>query len=473
LKDGDVVIAAISSCTHTSNPQQMMTAALLARNARRQGLAPKPWVKTSLSPGSRVVEDYFRSTGLQADLDALGFHITGFGCMTCAGNPGALAPEVSAQIREAGLTVCSIVSGNRNFEGRTHPDVRASYLGSPALVIAYALAGTILTDLTSDPLGFAPDGTAIRLADIWPGEEEVAALLATHLKRDSYERVYAPETLAPPLWQDLAAPDGKQFAWQESSTHVRRPPFFEEPENRARLADIAGGRPLAVLGDNITTDHISPFGRILPGSAAARHLSAHGVAEEDWSSYAEHRGNHEVLLRGTFSNPRIRNALAQGQTGSLTTGPNGEVQSIMAAAEAYQASGTPTVVFAGKAYGTGSARDWAAKGTFLIGVRAVVAESFERIHRANLVGVGVVPCQLPPGVTVESLGVTADTTVAIEGLSGLNGPRATARLVLKRPDGSTRMVPVTCRIDTETEVSQFREGGLFASAEEAARALSN
>jgi aconitate hydratase len=252
---------------------------------------------------------------------------------------------------------------------------------------------------------------------------------------------------------------------------VRRPPFFENEKSRTGLADIAGGRPLAVLGDNITTDHISPFGRILPGSAAAAHLSALGVAEKDWSSYAEHRGNHEVLLRGTFSNPRIKNALAQGQTGSLTMAPDGQVRPIMEVAQAYQASGTPTIVFAGKAYGTGSARDWAAKGTSLIGVRAVIAESFERTHRANLVGVGVIPCQLPAGTTVDSLGITPDTTVAIEGLTGLNGPRATVRLVLQRPDGPTRTIPVTCRIDTETEVSQVREGGLFASAEEAARSL--
>ncbi len=467
LLNGDVVIASITSCTYTSNPHQMITAGLLARNARMAGLSAQPWVKTSLSPGSRVVAGYLEASGLQEPLDELGFNVVGFGCMTCAGNSGALAPEVVSQIRARNLAACAVLSANRNFEGRTHPDVRACYLAAPALVIAYAITGTILTDLTREAIGLDGSGRPVRLADIWPTDSEVRDVVDQHVGPELYRRSYAASELARSAWSEIAAPEGSRFAWDPASTHVRRPPFFQQAGDA--LSDLEGARPLAVLGDNITTDHISPFGRILPDSAAARHLLANGVAEPDWSSYAERRGNHEVLWRGTFSNPRLKNALAGGQAGGVTTGPDGSLVNVVDAAEAYRAANIPTVIFAGREYGTGSARDWAAKGTLLLGVKAVIAESFERIHRANLVGVGVVPCQLPPGVTVDSLGIRTDTGIRIEGLAGLNGPLGTVRLILAQADGSETTVPLTCRIDTEAELAQIREGGLFASAENAVR----
>ena len=467
IQDGDVLIAAITSCTHTSNPHQMLAAGLLARNARAAGLKPKAWVKTSLSPGSRAVGQYLQDSGLQDSLDNLGFNTIGYGCMTCAGNSGDLAADLSAQVRGRALSVCAVLSANRNFEGRTHPDISACYLAAPALVIAYALAGSILVDLTTDPLGFNSVGQPIRLADIWPSDDEINEYVRRFVTAGTYQRAYDPVELVQSGWQQLAPLSGDQFSWDPDSTFVQRPPFFTS--GGAGLSDLAGARPLAVLGDNITTDHISPFGRILSDSAAARYLEQHGVEPEEWSSYAERRGNHEVLWRGTFSNPKLRNDLANGKAGGYTSGPDGSVINIVEAADAYRAAGVPTVVFAGREYGTGSARDWAAKGTLLMGVKAVVAESFERIHRGNLVGVGVVPCQLPEGVTVASLGVKADTSIAIEGLAGLNGPLGTVRLVLTQGDGSTSTVPLTCRIDTQAELAQIREGGLFATSEASAK----
>jgi aconitate hydratase len=469
LCDGDIVIAAITSCTHTSNPHQMLAAGLLARNAHAAGLKRQPWVKTSLSPGSRAVGDYLQESGLQAALDALGFNVVGYGCMTCAGNSGALAPELSAQIRDRARRVCAVLSANRNFEGRTHPDLSGCYLAAPALVVAYALAGTILVDLTRDPLCYDSAGRPVRLADIWPSDDEIDAYVRRYVTPETYRRAYDPDALARSSWSEIVAPTGAQFPWDPESTFVQRPPFFRSETRSIGLSDLAGARPLAVLGDNITTDHISPFGRILPDSAAARYLTQRGVPEDQWSSYAERRGNHEVLWRGTFSNPNLRNALAGGKAGGFTTGPDGSLMNIVDAAELYRDAGVPTVVFAGREYGTGSSRDWAAKGTRLMGVKAVIAESFERIHRANLVGVGVVPCQLPEGVTVASLGIRSDTTVSIEGLAGLNGPMGTVRLVLKQADGSTSTISMTCRIDTQAELEQIREGGLFATAEAAAR----
>ena len=469
LRDGDVLIAAITSCTHTSNPHQMLAAGLLARNAQAAGLKRQPWVKTSLSPGSRAVGDYLQESGLQASLDALGFNVVGYGCMTCAGNSGALAPELSTQIRDRALSVCAVLSANRNFEGRTHPDISGCYLAAPALVVAYALAGTILVDLTDQPLGCDSTGRPIRLVDIWPSDDEVDTYVRRYVTPETYRRAYDPDALARSSWSEIVAPIGAQFPWDPGSTYVQRPPFFTSETRSVGISDLAGARPLAVLGDNITTDHISPFGRILSSSAAARYLKQHGVPENEWSSYAERRGNHEVLWRGTFSNPKLRNELADGKAGGFTSGPDGVLMNIVDAAEAYRAAGIPTVVFAGREYGTGSARDWAAKGTLLMGVKAVIAESFERIHRANLVGVGVVPCQLPHGVTVASLGIRGDTTVSIEGLAGLNGPMGTVRLVLRQADGSTSTVPMICRIDTQAELAQIREGGLFATAEAAAR----
>jgi aconitate hydratase len=473
LRDGDIVIAAISSCTHTSNAKELMAAGLLARNARRRKLQAKPWVKTSLSPGSTTVADYLQAAGLRTDLDALGFHVVGFGCMTCAGNPGQLAAPILEEIRDRQLKVCTVLSGNRNFEGRIHPDVRAAYLASPALVIAYAIAGTILTDLTTEPVGIDMDGKPVMLSEIWPDEQEIAELVERHVDAETYRRAYDRDAMAQGIWSTIDAPKGPVFPWDAASTHVRQPPFFSEAADRPKLQDIAKARPVAVLGDHITTDHISPFGQILPDSAAARYLSEHDVSARDWSSYAERRGNHEVLRRSAFANPRLRNRLAPGAAGNMTTGPAGEEMLIFDAAQAYRDKGTPTVIFAGKEYGTGSARDWAAKCTQLLGVKAVIAESFERIHRSNLVGVGVVPCQLPDGITVDSLNIGQDTEIAIEGLSGVNGPLATVRMTLKYADGKAQSVPLTCRLDTEAEVTEFRAGGMFASAERAAMALGN
>ncbi|WP_157813683.1 aconitate hydratase AcnA [Sinorhizobium meliloti] len=468
IRAGDVAIASITSCTHTSNAHQMIAAGLIARNARQRGLSTKPWVKTSLSPGSRVVESYLAGSGLQESLDELGFHIAGFGCMTCAGNSGDLPPAIVDDIRTHQTPVCAVLSANRNFEGRTHPDIRACYLASPALVVAFALAGSVLIDLTADPLGIDAEGEPVMLRDIWPDESEVEALVSEHVDAGAYRKAYDPSRMNGGTWQEIDIPQGDLFAWDERSTFVRRPPFFGDTAVRARLHDISSARALAVLGDHITTDHISPFGRILPDSAAARHLDELGVGADAWSSYAERRGNHEVLQRSAFSNPRLKNSLADGRSGSYAPDRNGTLTSIFDAAESYKQAGIGTVIVAGKEYGTGSARDWAAKATYLLGVKAVIAESFERIHRANLVGLGVLPCQLPPDMRAQDLGIESGTEISIEGIEGLNGPRATVQLRLVQPDGTSRTLPLVCRLDTEAEVDEFRAGGLFAEAERTA-----
>lgn len=468
VRHGDIVIASITSCTHTSNAHQMIAAGLIARNARRRGLAVAPWIKTSLSPGSRVVESYLAASGLQQSLDELGFQIAGFGCMTCAGNSGDLPTEIVEDIRTNQTPVCAVLSANRNFEGRTHPDVRACYLASPPLIVAFALAGSILCDLTKDALGVDGDGKPVTLADIWPDESEVDALVSEYVTGQAYRSAYDRSRMNAGVWQDIEAPEGDVFAWDRRSTFVRQPPFFGAAASPAQLRDIQGARALAVLGDHVTTDHISPFGRILPGSAAARHLDEEGVGEGAWSSYAERRGNHEVLRRSAFSNPRLRNRLARGKTGSYATDPEGHVTSLFDAAESYKQAGIGTIILAGKEYGTGSARDWAAKATHLLGVKAVIAESFERIHRANLVGLGVLPCELPADMRAEDLNVGSETEISIEGIDGLNGPRATVRLRLVQPDGTSTIVPLTCRLDTDAEVDEFRSGGLFAEAERVA-----
>jgi aconitate hydratase len=407
------------------------------------------WVKTSLTPGSRVVTQYLEASGLQPSLDALGFQLTGFGCGTCAGNSGALAADIAARIREDDLTVCAVLSGNRNFEGRIHPQAKAAYLMSPPLVVAYALAGRIDLDLTSEPLGADSDGTPVHLRDLWPSGEEIAKAQRSALNAEAFRRAYAPLFDAPPEWAALPGAGEALFRWNPASTYIRRPPYFEMP---SMAGDIRGARPLLVLGDSITTDHISPVSRIPLGSPAADYLAERQVPQRDWGSFGTRRANHEIMVRGTFGNIRLRNALAGGAEGGLTRHqPSGELMSIHAAAERYAAEGTPLVVVAGKEYGTGSSRDWAAKGTRLLGIRAVLAESFERIHRSNLVMMGVLPLQVEGAGT---LGLTGDETFDIE--VGDN-----VRATLTRADGSGQALSVRCRLDNAHEWRLWRAGGIL------------
>jgi aconitate hydratase len=463
IDHGAVVIAAITSCTNTSNPEVMIGAALLAKKAAERGLAPKPWVKTSLAPGSRVVMDYYDRAGLTRYLDKLGFSLVGYGCTTCIGNSGPLIPAVSAAIAEAGLAVCSVLSGNRNFEGRIHPETRLNYLASPPLVIAYALAGTIDTDLTTEPLGTGADGRPVYLADIWPSQAEISEIIASSLRPEMYTREYAHVFDGDERWRSLPVPAGDSFAWDPSSTYVRRPPFFDaltpEPEP---LADIEGARVLALLGDSVTTDHISPAGAIKADSPAGRYLTGHGVQPRDFNSYGSRRGNHEVMIRGTFANIRLRNQLVPGTEGGLTRHlPGGEQMTIYDAAQRYAADGVPLLVIAGKEYGSGSSRDWAAKGTALLGVRAVLAVSFERIHRSNLIGMGVLPLQFPAGQDAATLGLTGEETYTIRGMAGAAQMPRTVTVTATRP-GSTREFTATVRIDTPAEAAYYRHGGILA-----------
>ena len=459
LTDGAVLIAAITSCTNTSNPTLMIAAGLLARNAVRRGLRPPPWVKTSLAPGSKVVMDYYRRAGLLDDLETLGFHLVGFGCTTCIGNSGPLRPEISAAVREGKLAVCSVLSGNRNFEGRIHPDCRMNFLASPPLVVAYALAGTMSIDLTRDPLGVDPDGRPVHLADVWPVPAEVQALVAQHVRPEMFVAGYADVFAGDDRWRSLPTPDGTRFAWDPSSTYVRRPPYFAGmPSAPAALTDICGSRVLAVLGDSVTTDHISPAGPIAPDSPAGRYLAEAGVAASDFNSYGSRRGNHEVMVRGTFANIRLRNQLAPGTEGGVTRHlPDDEQMSIYDAAIRYQADGVPLIVLAGKEYGSGSSRDWAAKGTALLGVRAVLAESYERIHRSNLVGMGVLPLQFHGGQSASSLGLTGAEVFDVEGLAGV---AAVPKEVVVRADG--RGFSAQVRIDTPEEMDYYRHGGILS-----------
>jgi aconitate hydratase len=460
---GDVVIAAITSCTNTSNPSVMVGAGLVARKARALGLAPKPWVKTSLAPGSQVVTEYLTKSGLQADLDAIGFNLVGYGCTTCIGNSGPLEDAIAEAIEDNRLVGVSVLSGNRNFEGRVHPNVRANYLASPPLVVAYALLGTMNEDITTAPLGTGKNGQPVFLKDVWPSNAEIAQVVGASLTSDEFRRRYGEVFKGPEQWQRIAVEGGsKTYRWSDSSTYVRNPPYFEgitmEPPPRG---DIMGARVLALLGDSITTDHISPAGNIRKTSPAGEYLLQHQIRPNDFNSYGARRGNHEVMMRGTFANIRIRNEMVPGVEGGVTRHlPSGEQMSIYDAAMRYQRDGVPLVVIGGKEYGTGSSRDWAAKGTLLLGVRAVIAESFERIHRSNLVGMGVLPLTFKEGMDRRSLGLTGEEVLDIAGLDKLS-PRMDLWLTMHRRDGTVHQVPLLCRVDTLDEVAYYRHGGIL------------
>jgi aconitate hydratase len=458
LDHGAVVIAAITSCTNTSNPWVMVGAALLAKNAVEAGLERKPWVKTSLAPGSKVVMDYYDKAGLTPYLDKLGFNLVGYGCTTCIGNSGPLIPEVSEAVRAADLAVCSVLSGNRNFEGRINPDVKMNYLASPPLVVAYALAGSLDVDLLTEPLGQGADGNDVYLRDIWPSEHDVAAVVGSAVEASMFAKSYADVFAGDDRWQGLDVPSGDTFVWAEDSTYVRRPPYFDEmPAEPQPLTDISGARVLAMLGDSVTTDHISPAGSIKKDSPAGTYLTEHGVAPADFNSYGSRRGNHEVMIRGTFANIRLRNQLAPCTEGGVTRHlPDGEQMTIYDAAVRYADEGVPLVVLAGTEYGSGSSRDWAAKGTALLGVRAVIAQSYERIHRSNLIGMGVLPLQYRDGETRESLGLTGEETFEITGLAGATD---IPREVTVRAGDKEFVARV--RIDTPGEAAYYLHGGIL------------
>ena len=465
LDHGHVAIASITSCTNTSNPSVMVAAGLLARNAVARGLRSKPWVKTSTAPGSQVVTDYYAKAGLWPALNALGFNVVGYGCATCIGNSGPLPEEISAAVNDADLAVVSVLSGNRNFEGRINPDVKMNYLASPPLVIAYALAGTMDFDFATQPLGRDEQGRDVFLADIWPDPAEVQATIDATIDRQMYTRDYADVFAGDERWRGLDTPEGETFAWNEESTYVRKAPFFEGlTMELTPVTDIRGARVLALLGDSVTTDHISPAGAIKSDSPAGRYLASRGVARRDFNSYGSRRGNHEVMIRGTFANIRLRNQLLDGVEGGYTRNfLTGEQESIFDASLAYRAAGVPLVVLGGKEYGSGSSRDWAAKGTALLGVRAVITESFERIHRSNLIGMGVVPLQFPAGESAASLGLDGTETFSVTGLTTLNEgvtPR-TVRVEAARADGSVVSFDATVRIDTPGEADYFRNGGIL------------
>jgi len=461
LDHGHVAIAAITSCTNTSNPQVMVAAGLVAKKAVERGLATKPWVKTSLAPGSRVVMDYYERAGLVPYLDKLGFNLVGFGCTTCIGNSGPLPPEISAAVNDQGLAVVSVLSGNRNFEGRINGDVRMNYLASPPLVVAYALAGTMDIDLYAEPLGTGADGEPVFLRDIWPTAAEVSAVVGSSLESEMFRAAYGRVFEGEERWRALPTPAGDRYRWDGSSTYVRQPPYFVDlPDEPQPPPDIAGARVLAVLGDSVTTDHISPAGAIHPDSPAGRWLVEHGVEPADFNSYGSRRGNHEVMIRGTFANRRIRNRLAGGAEGGVTRHlPSGDVVPIYDAAVRYAADGVPLVILAGKEYGSGSSRDWAAKGTTLLGVRAVLAESFERIHRSNLIGMGVLPLQFAPGDSVASLGLSGEETITVAGLAGAEAKALIGRRL--RVDADGRPFEVVLRIDTPMEAEYLRHGGIL------------
>ncbi len=458
---GAVVIAAITSCTNTSNPSVMVAAALVAKKAVEKGLSRKPWVKTTLAPGSKVVMDYYERAGLTSYLDKLGFNLVGYGCTTCIGNSGPLIPEVSKAVNDGDLSVVSVLSGNRNFEGRINPEVKMNYLASPPLVVAYALAGSMDVDMVNDPLGKDGDGNDVFLADIWPTAKEVEDVVASALAAEMFTRDYADVFAGDDRWRELPTPSGDLFAWDDASTYVRKPPYFEGmPAEPALLEDISGARVLAKLGDSVTTDHISPAGSIKKDSPAGAYLLERGVEQRSFNSYGSRRGNHEVMIRGTFANIRLRNQLAPGTEGGFTRDftAGGEVATIYDASVHYQAAGIPLVVLAGKEYGSGSSRDWAAKGAALLGVRAVIAESYERIHRSNLIGMGVLPLQYPAGESAESLGLTGEETFDIVGVEAMNDGTV-SREVTVRADG--REFRAVVRIDTPGEAAYFRHGGIM------------
>ncbi|WP_062293522.1 aconitate hydratase AcnA [Demequina phytophila] len=465
LDHGAVVIASITSCTNTSNPSVMLAAALLARNANEKGLSSKPWVKTSMAPGSQVVTDYYEKAGLWPDLEALGFHLVGYGCTTCIGNSGPLPQEVSDVVNQNDLAVVSVLSGNRNFEGRINPDVKMNYLASPPLVIAYALAGTMDHDFENEPLGTGSDGQDVYLRDIWPDPAEVESIVGSSITQEMFEKDYADVFAGDSRWQNLPTPAGATFEWADDSTYVRKPPYFEgmgmEPEP---VEDITGARVLALLGDSVTTDHISPAGSIKADSPAGVYLAEHGVDRKDFNSYGSRRGNHEVMIRGTFANIRLKNLLLDGVEGGFTLDHlTGEQTTIYDASVAYQAAGVPLVVLAGKEYGSGSSRDWAAKGTSLLGVRAVITESFERIHRSNLIGMGVLPLQFPAGESAASLGLDGTETFDIVGVAAFSAGEHPKSLPVTatKADGSTVTFDAVVRIDTPGEADYFRNGGIL------------
>ncbi len=462
---GAVAIAAITSCTNTSNPSVMIAAGLLAKNAVDKGLSRKSWVKTTLAPGSKVVSDYYERAGLTPYLDKLGFNLVGYGCTTCIGNSGPLIPEVSAAVNEKDLAVVSVLSGNRNFEGRINPDVKMNYLASPPLVVAYALAGSMTVDLFEDPLGQDQDGHDIFLKDIWPSPAEVERVIGEAITAEMFDDGYADVFAGDQRWQELPTPEGDTFAWAEDSTYVRKAPYFDGmPHEPEPVTDIEGARVLLKLGDSVTTDHISPAGAIKKDSPAGKYLADHGVEQRDFNSYGSRRGNHEVMIRGTFANIRLRNQLAPGTEGGVTRDftRDGEVATVFEASEHYQAAGIPLVVLAGKEYGSGSSRDWAAKGTALLGVKAVIAESYERIHRSNLIGMGVLPLQFPGGKSADDMGLTGEETISISGITELNDGTTPRTVTVKiEKDGREDEFEATVRIDTPGEAHYYRNGGIM------------
>jgi aconitate hydratase len=461
LVDGAVLIAAITSCTNTSNPNVLIAAGLLARNARKRGLVSKPWVKTSLAPGSRVVTDYLTKAGLLADLEAVGFYVVGYGCTTCIGNSGPLRPEISEGVRNGDLIATSVLSGNRNFEGRVHAEIKMNFLASPPLVVAYALAGTMNIDMNAEPLGTDAEGKPVFLKDIWPSPHEVATTVGASVDRAMFTKSYASVFTGDEQWQAISVPKDEVYRWEPTSTYVRNPPYFEGMTmTPGAVADIRGARALAILGDSVTTDHISPAGNIAKSSPAAKYLVAQGVQPADFNQYGARRGNHEVMMRGTFANIRLRNMMLPGTEGGVTMHvPTGEQMSIYDAAMKYKAEGTPLVVLAGKEYGTGSSRDWAAKGTMLLGVKAVVAESFERIHRSNLIGMGVLPLQFKEGENAQTLGLTGKESFEIIGLNG--GAAKVVSVVATPASGAPVKFEARVRIDTPKERDYFQHGGIL------------
>ncbi|MCK0166135.1 aconitate hydratase AcnA [Jannaschia sp. S6380] len=461
LHDGSIVIASITSCTNTSNPYVMIGAGLVARKARELGLNRKPWVKTSLAPGSQVVSAYLEAAELQDDLDAIGFNLVGYGCTTCIGNSGPLAPEISKTINDADLIATSVLSGNRNFEGRISPDVRANYLASPPLVVAYALVGDMNVDIATAPLGKGKDGQDVYLKDIWPSSKEIADLVEKTVTRESFQEKYADVFKGDEKWQAVEVPKQETYDWPPTSTYVQNPPYFQDMDPKpGAIEDVNGARVLAILGDMITTDHISPAGSFKESSPAGQYLTERQVPVREFNSYGSRRGNHEVMMRGTFANIRIRNEMLSGVEGGYTKGPDGEQTSIYDAAMAWQERGVPLVVFGGEQYGAGSSRDWAAKGTALLGVRAVIAESFERIHRSNLVGMGVIPFEFTGGDTRESLGLTGEEEVSITGLADVK-PLQEVEATIKMPGGPEKTITLRCRIDTEVEIDYIKNGGVL------------
>ena len=461
MSSGKVVIASITSCTNTSNPYVLIGAGLVARKARALGLNRKPWVKTSLAPGSQVVTEYLQAAGLQEDLDAIGFNLVGYGCTTCIGNSGPLQPEISAAINESDLVATAVLSGNRNFEGRISPDVRANYLASPPLVVAYAIAGDMNIDLTSEPIGTDKDGNDVYLKDIWPTNKEIADLVDAVVTREAFLKKYADVFKGDERWQAVETTDSETYDWPPTSTYIANPPYFQGMgTEKGAISNIKDAKVLAILGDMITTDHISPAGSFKATTPAGQYLTDRQVPVQDFNSYGSRRGNHHVMMRGTFANIRIKNEMLDGVEGGYTKGPDGAQTSIYDASMAHQANGTPLVIFAGIEYGAGSSRDWAAKGTALLGVKAVIAESFERIHRSNLVGMGVIPFEFTGGDTRKSLGLTGAETVSIDGLDSVK-PLQVLQATITYPDGTTKVIDVKCRIDTAPEIEYIENGGVL------------